>query len=370
MIQFEIEARNNNSRAGVLLTPDGPIHTPVFMPVGTYGSVKTMAPYELVDMGAEIILSNTYHLMIRPGEEIIQAHKGLHNFMAWEKPILTDSGGYQIWSLSKKRTITDEYVEFDSPVNGDMIRLTPEIAMRIQRTLGSNIQMVLDECTHYPASKDEAMLSMKRSEQWALRSFQSYEDLKQSSDSAIFGIIQGGMYADLRLENLDYLSSIDFDGLAIGGLSVGETIQERMKVLESLMPAMPKSMPRYLMGLGTPLDIISAVDVGVDMFDCVIPTRHARNGQIYTHRGVLRIKNAQYKDDLRPIDEDCSCYSCNNFSRSYIRHLFNCNEILGGRLATIHNLSFYLRLMTNIREAITTNSFDQFKKSFTEKYQQ
>ena len=211
---------------------------------------------------------------------------------------------------------------------------------------------------------------MKRSEQWALRSFQSYEDLKQGSDSAIFGIIQGGMYADLRLENLDYLSSIDFDGLAIGGLSVGETIQERMKVLESLMPAMPKSMPRYLMGLGTPLDIISAVDVGVDMFDCVIPTRHARNGQIYTHRGVLRIKNAQNKEDLRPIDEDCNCYSCNNFSRSYIRHLFNCNEILGGRLATIHNLSFYLSLMANIREAITTNSFDQFKKSFTEKYQQ
>ena len=369
-MKFKLEHQDKAARTCTIEFNRGVIKTPVFMPVGTYGSVKTMAPYELVDMGAEIILSNTYHLMIRPGEEIIQAHKGLHNFMAWDKPILTDSGGYQIWSLSKKRTITDEYVEFDSPVNGDMIRLTPEIAMRIQRTLGSNIQMVLDECTHYPASKDEAMLSMKRSEQWALRSFESYEDLKQGSDSAIFGIIQGGMYGDLRLENLDYLSSIDFDGLAIGGLSVGETINERMEVLEQLMPAMPKSMPRYLMGLGTPLDIISAVDVGVDMFDCVIPTRHARNGQIYTHRGVLRIKNAQYKEDLRPIDEDCNCYSCNNFSRSYIRHLFNCNEILGSRLATIHNISFYLGLMANIREAITTNSFEKFKKSFTEKYQQ
>jgi queuine tRNA-ribosyltransferase len=369
-MKFRLLHEDQAARVGKIEFKRGIINTPIFMPVGTYGTVKTMTPIELMDIGAEIILSNTYHLMIRPGEDIIHSHNGLHNFMAWEKPILTDSGGFQIWSLSKKRTITEEYVEFDSPVNGDMIRLTPEKAMHIQRTLGSDIQMVLDECTHYPATKEEALKSMKRSEQWASRSFASYQDLKQDSDSAIFGIIQGGMFGDLRLENLDYLSSINFDGLAIGGLSVGESVSERMVVLEILMPAMPKNIPRYLMGLGTPLDIINAVEVGVDMFDCVIPTRHARNGQIYTHRGVVRIKNAQYADDLRPVDEDCGCYSCNNFSRSYIRHLFNCNEILGARLATIHNISFYLGLMDAIREAITGNSFKEFKKSFTERYQQ
>ena len=369
-MRFELLQQDDKSRLGKLQFLRGEIQTPVFMPVGTYGTVKTMTPDDLESLGAEIILSNTYHLMIRPGEEVISSHQGLHNFMAWDRPILTDSGGYQIWSLSKKRTINDDFVEFDSPVNGDMIRLTPEIAMRIQKNLGSDIQMVLDECTHYPATKDEAYVSMKRSEKWAERSFQAYEDLKGDSDSAIFGIIQGGMYSDLRLENLDFLTSIDFGGLAIGGLSVGEPIDERMEVLETLLPQMIQDKPRYLMGLGTPIDIIKAVEVGVDMFDCVIPTRHARNGQIYTHSGVLRIRNAQYTNDVKPFDEQCSCYSCNNFSRSYVRHLFNCNEILGARLATIHNLYFYLGLMENIREAISKNCFKEFAKSFIENYQQ
>ena len=369
-MRFELLQQDDKSRLGKLQFLRGEIQTPVFMPVGTYGTVKTMTPDDLESLGAEIILSNTYHLMIRPGEEVISSHQGLHKFMAWDRPILTDSGGYQIWSLSKKRTINDDFVEFDSPVNGDMIRLTPEIAMRIQKNLGSDIQMVLDECTHYPATKDEAYVSMKRSEKWAERSFQAYEDLKGDSDSAIFGIIQGGMYSDLRLENLDILASIDFDGMAIGGLSVGEPLDERMEVLETLLPGMVQHKPRYLMGLGTPIDIIKAVEVGVDMFDCVIPTRHARNGQIYTHSGVLRIRNAQYKNDIKPFDEECSCYSCKNFSRAYVRHLFNCNEILGARLATVHNLYFYLGLMENIRESISKNCFKEFAKSFIENYQQ
>jgi len=329
-----------------------------------------MTPDELIDIGAEIILANTYHLMIRPGKDILSSHGGLHQMMAWPKPILTDSGGYQIWSLSKKRKINDEYVEFDSPVNGDMIRLTPEIAMQMQKVIGSDIQMVLDECTHYPATKEEAELSMKRSEKWALRSYESFLQQKGDDDSACFGIIQGGMYPDLRLRNLEVLSSIDFDGLAIGGLSVGEPIDERMMVLESLMPEMSENIPRYLMGLGTPVDIIKAVSVGVDMFDCVIPTRHARNGQIYTHSGVVKIKNAKYINDLEPLDEKCECYTCNNFSRSYLRHLFNCNEILGARLATIHNLSFYIKLMAEIRKSIQSDSFEEFAKNFIQSYQQ
>jgi len=323
-----------------------------------------------MDIGAEIILANTYHLMIRPGKDILSAHGGLHQMMAWPKPILTDSGGYQIWSLSKKRKINDEYVEFDSPVNGDMIRLTPEIAMQMQKVIGSDIQMVLDECTHYPATKEEAKLSMKRSEKWASRSHESFLQQKGDDDSACFGIIQGGMYPDLRLQNLEVLSSIDFDGLAIGGLSVGEPIDERMMVLESLMPEMSENIPRYLMGLGTPIDIIKAVSVGVDMFDCVIPTRHARNGQIYTHAGVVKIKNARYINDLEPLDEKCECYTCNNFTRSYLRHLFNCNEILGARLATIHNLSFYIKLMADIRMSIQSDTFEEFAKNFIQSYQQ
>jgi len=308
--------------------------------------------------------------MIRPGKEILSAHGGLHRMMGWKKPILTDSGGYQIWSLSKKRKINDEFVEFDSPVNGDLIRLTPEIAMEIQKVIGSDIQMVLDECTHYPATKEEASLSMKRSEKWALRSHESFLKQKGDDDSACFGIIQGGMYPDLRLENLEYLSSIDFDGLAIGGLSVGEPIDERMMVLESLMPKMSENIPRYLMGLGTPIDIIKAVSVGVDMFDCVIPTRHARNGQIYTHSGVVKIKNAKYINDLEPLDTACGCYTCSNFTRSYLRHLFNCNEILGLRLATIHNLSFYIKLMDDIRKSIQSETFEKFAKNFIQSYQQ
>ena len=369
-MKFNILNQDALARVGELHFSRGVINTPVFMPVGTYGTVKTMTPDELFTLGAEIILGNTYHLMIRPGEDVISHHKGLHNFMGWQKPILTDSGGFQIWSLSKKTKINDDYVEFDSPVNGDMIRLTPEQAMQIQNTLGSDIQMVLDECTHYPANKKEAESSMLRSIKWAHRSFDTFHELNQDNDAALFGIIQGGMFHDLRKINLQQFMDFNFDGLAIGGLSVGEPEGERMDVLQSLIPEMPKQLPRYLMGLGTPVDIVKSVSLGIDMFDCVIPTRHARNGQIYTSEGMIRIKNAKYQKDTNPLDENCSCYTCKNFSRSYIRHLKNCNEILGSRLATIHNLFFYFDLMHQIQESILKNEFKKFADAFIQSYQQ
>ena len=369
-MNFEILYQDSMARCGQLLFLRGEIHTPVFMPVGTYGTVKAMTPDELLSLGAEIILGNTYHLMIRPGEEVIALHNGLHKFMGWEKPILSDSGGFQIWSLSKKTKVYDDFVEFDSPINGDIIRLTPEKAMAVQSILGSDIQMVLDECTHYPANKTDAQSSMLRSAKWAKTSFDAFEKYKKNDDNAIFGIIQGGMYHNLREDSLNKMVEIDFNGLAIGGLSVGETEQERSDVLESLVPKMPKHLPRYLMGLGTPIDIVKAVAVGIDMFDCVIPTRHARNGQIYTSQGLLRIKNAQYQKDTRPLDANCSCYTCQNYSRSYIRHLTNCNEILGLRLATTHNLFFYLDLMRQIRDSIRKNEFKKFAKAFIQGYQQ
>ena len=369
-MKFNIFNQDALARVGELHFSRGVIHTPVFMPVGTYGTVKTMTPDELFTLGAEIILGNTYHLMVRPGEDVISHHKGLHNFMGWQKPILTDSGGFQIWSLSKKTKIYDDYVEFDSPVNGDMIRLTPEQAMQIQNTLGSDIQMVLDECTHYPANKKEAESSMLRSIKWAHRSFDAFNELDQDNDAALFGIIQGGMFHDLRKKNLQQFMDLNFDGLAIGGLSVGEPEEERMDVLQSLIPEIPKQLPRYLMGIGTPVDIVKSVSVGIDMFDCVIPTRHARNGQIYTSEGMIRIKNAKYQKDTNPLDENCSCYTCQNFSRSYIRHLKNCNEILGSRLATIHNLFFYFDLMRQIQESIRKNEFKKFADAFIQGYQQ
>ena len=369
-MQFKIFNQDALARVGELHFSRGVIQTPVFIPVGTYATVKTMTPDELLAMGAEIVLGNTYHLMVRPGEDVISLHKGLHNFMGWQKPILTDSGGFQIWSLSKKTKINDDYVEFDSPVNGDIIRLTPEKAMQIQDTLGSDIQMVLDECTHYPASKSEAESSMLRSVKWAHRSFDAFNAVKHDDDSALFGIIQGGMFQELRKRNLQQLMDLNFDGLAIGGLSVGEPEQERMDVLESLVPKMPKQLPRYLMGVGTPVDIVKSVSVGIDMFDCVIPTRHARNGQIYTSGGVVRIKNAKHQRDTNPLDANCSCYTCQNFSRSYIRHLLKCNEILGYRLATIHNLFFYLDLMSQIQESIRKNEFKKFANAFIQSYQQ
>ena len=369
-MKFNILNQDALARVGELHFSKGVIQTPVFMPVGTYGTVKTMTPDELLALGTEIILGNTYHLMVRPGEEVISLHKGLHNFMGWQKPILTDSGGFQIWSLSKKTKINDDFVEFDSPINGDMIRLTPEKAMQIQNTLGSDIQMVLDECTHYPASKKEAESSMLRSIKWAHRSFDAFHSLNQENDAALFGIIQGGMFQDLRTNNLQQLMDLNFDGLAIGGLSVGESEEERINVLEALIPEMPKQLPRYLMGLGTPVDIVKSVSVGIDMFDCVIPTRHARNGQIYTSVGMIRIKNSKYQKDTNPLDEKCSCYTCQNFSRSYIRHLKNCNEILGSRLATIHNLFFYFDLMRQIQESIRKNEFKKFADAFIQSYQQ
>ena len=369
-MKFNIFNEDEYARVGELRFSRGVIQTPVFMPVGTYGTVKTMTPDELLDLGAEIVLGNTYHLMVRPGEDVIALHKGLHNFMSWQKPILTDSGGFQIWSLSKKTKVSDNFVEFDSPVNGDMIRLTPEKAMQIQDTLGSDIQMVLDECTHYPATKSEAESSMLRSIKWAHRSFSTFHALNQHNDAALFGIIQGGMFQDLRKKNLQQLMDLNFDGLAIGGLSVGEPEEERMNVLESLTLKMPKQLPRYLMGLGTPVDIVKSVSVGIDMFDCVIPTRHARNGQIYTSEGIVRIKNTKHQKDTNPLDINCSCYTCQNFSRSYVRHLTNCNEILGSRLATIHNLFFYFDLMSQIQESIRKNEFKKFADAFIQGYQQ
>ena len=369
-MKFNIFNKDEHARVGELHFSRGVVQTPVFMPVGTYGTVKTMTPDELLDLGAEIVLGNTYHLMVRPGEDVIALHKGLHNFMSWQKPILTDSGGFQIWSLSKKTKVSDNFVEFDSPVNGDMIRLTPEKTMQIQHTLGSDVQMVLDECTHYPASKKEAESSMLRSIKWAHQSFTAFHELNQDNGAALFGIIQGGMFHDLRVKNLQQLMDVNFDGLAIGGLSVGEPEQERMNVLEYLMPKMPKQLPRYLMGLGTPVDIVKSVSLGIDMFDCVIPTRHARNGQIYTSEGIVRIKNSKHQKDTNPLDINCSCYTCQNFSRSYIRHLANCNEILGSRLATIHNLFFYFDLMSQIQESIRKNEFKKFADAFIQSYQQ
>ena len=367
---FNLLHEDNLSRVGQINTHRGIIDTPTFMPVGTQGTIKSAFIDDIILTGAQIILSNTYHLMIRPGTERIKRAGGLHEFMNCNLPILTDSGGFQIWSLSKKTKINDDFVEFDSPVNGDIIRLTPEKAMQMQDTLGSDIQMVLDECTHYPATKKEAESSMLRSIKWARRSFNAFNALNQENDSALFGIIQGGMFQDLRKKNLQQLMDLSFDGLAIGGLSVGESEEERMDVLDSLTQEMPKPFPRYLMGVGTPVDIVKAVSVGIDMFDCVIPTRHARNGQIYTSMGMIRIKNSKYQKDTNPLDDNCSCYTCQNFSRAYIKHLKNCNEILGSRLATIHNLFFYFDLMHQIRESIRKNEFKKFADAFIQSYQQ
>ncbi len=353
-MQFSLLHTDKTARRGRLTFDRGTVETPAFMPVGTYGTVKAMTPEELRALGAQIILGNTFHLMLRPGTDVIQAHGDLHDFMGWSGPILTDSGGFQVWSLAELRKMTEEGVTFASPVDGSRVFLGPEESMAVQRALGSDIVMIFDECTPWPASHEQAGESMRRSLRWAQRSRNAHAD----SPSALFGIVQGGMYADLRAESAHGLTEIGFDGYAIGGLSVGEPEEERNQVLEATCPVLPSDRPRYLMGVGRPEDLIEAVARGVDMFDCVMPTRNARNGHLFTSRGVLKIRNARYERDTRPIDEDCACYTCRNYSRAYVKHLQKCNEILGHRLATLHNLHYYQTLMRQIREAIEAGNFE------------
>jgi queuine tRNA-ribosyltransferase len=333
------------------------------MPVGTYGTVKAMSPLELTEIDAHIVLGNTFHLWLRPGLGVIAAHGGLHKFMGWNKPILTDSGGFQVWSLGAMRKISEEGVKFQSPINGDTCFLTPEESMRIQKVLNSDIVMIFDECTPYPATHKQASDSMQLSLRWAKRS----KDAHQGNSNALFGIIQGGMYEDLRHASLNGLVEIDFDGFAIGGLSVGEPKEDMLRILAHTAPKMPPNKPRYLMGVGTPEDLVEAVSQGIDMFDCVMPTRNARNGWLFTQYGDVKIKNATYKNDTRPLDTDCACYTCRNFTRAYLHHLHKVGEILGARLNTIHNLHYYQFLMQGMRSAIEAETFDIFTKEFATK---
>ena len=359
-MQFTINATDTNARVGHLKFVRGLVETPAFMPVGTYGTVKAMTPIELEQVGAQIILGNTFHLMLRPGVEVIRQHKGLHNFMQWHGPILTDSGGFQVFSLAAMRKMSEEGVSFQSPVDGADVFLSPEIAIEIQQQLDADIIMVLDECTAYPATEKQAQSSMELSLRWAQRCKQAHG----SHQAALFGIVQGGMFAALREQCATELVSMDFDGYAVGGLSVGEELQERNTMLETSLSALPQDKPRYLMGVGKPEDIVEAVTRGVDMFDCVIPTRNARTGFLYTRQGLLRIRNSRYREDMRPIDESCGCYTCRHFSRSYLRHLDKCGEILGVRLNTIHNLHYYQNLMSELRQAISENRLAEYRKEF------
>lgn len=357
-MKFEVLKTQGLARRGRLYFDRGVVETPAFMPVGTYGTVKAMTPEEVAQTGAQIILGNTFHLMLRPGTEIIKAHGDLHDFMQWQGPILTDSGGFQVFSLGKLRKLAEEGVTFTSPINGAKVMLTPEVAMAVQRALGSDIVMVFDECTPYPATYDEALKSMQLSLRWAKRSKAAHAD----NQSALFGIVQGGIYDDLRQQSLEGLAEIEFDGYAIGGLSVGEPKEEMLQVLDSLMPIMPQTKPRYLMGVGTPADLVEGVLRGIDMFDCVMPTRNARNGHLFTSEGVIRIRNSRYRNDVRPLDPLCDCYTCSHYSRAYLYHLDKCGEILGARLNTMHNLRYYQRLMFDLRTAIEQGKLEAFQK--------
>ncbi len=359
-MEFELLNSDGQARAGRLTFARGVVETPIFMPVGTYGTVKALTPEDLTELGAQIILGNTFHLMLRPGMEVMKAHGDLHDFMRWQKPILTDSGGFQVFSLGALRKISEQGVTFKSPINGSKIFMGPEESMQVQRDLGSDIVMIFDECTPYPATYQEAADSMRLSLRWAERSKQAHTD----NPSALFGIVQGGMYPDLRQESINGLTNIGFDGYAIGGLSVGEPKEEMMATLEAIHAHMPADKPRYLMGVGTPEDIVEAVQRGIDMFDCVMPTRNARNGHLFTRHGVIKIRNQQYQFDTRPLDADCACYTCRNYSRAYLKHLDKCQEMLGSRLNTIHNLYYYLELMRGLREAIKTNTLTEFVREF------
>ena len=359
-MKFNLKSQDGNARTGEIITAHGIINTPAFMPVGTYGAVKSISPKELESNNFEIILGNTFHLWLRPGMDVISKHHGLHKFINWDRPILTDSGGFQVWSLGKMRKITQEGVTFRSPINGDKCFMGPEKSMEIQKILNSDIAMIFDECTPYPATFEEAEKSMKLSLEWAYRSKSEF----QKTPNALFGIIQGGMFKDLRLASINELIKIDFDGYAIGGLSVGEPKEEMNKIVEFIAPKMPKDKPRYLMGVGTPEDLVFSIGHGVDMFDCVMPTRNARNGWLFTRHGDIKIKNAKYKDDLMPIDPDCDCYTCQNFSRSYLHHLFKIGEMLGSRLNTLHNLFFYKKIMLEAADAIKNNNYLAFQRNF------
>lgn len=353
-------ATDGKARRGTLTFARGEVQTPAFMPVGTYGTVKGVTPEELKDTGAQICLGNTFHLMLRPGTEIIKMHGDLHDFMNWQGPILTDSGGFQVFSLGDLRKISEEGVIFRSPINGERIELTPEKAMQVQRDLGSDIVMIFDECTPYPATEEQARSSMELSLRWAQRS----KDAHQGNPSALFGIVQGGMYPHLRDESLKGLTDIGFDGYAIGGLSVGEPKADMINILNNLTDKMPDDKPRYLMGVGKPEDIVEAVRRGVDMFDCVMPTRNARNGHIFVSDGVLKLRNAKHKTATGPLDENCDCYTCKNYSRAYLHHLDKCNEILGAQLNTIHNLRFYQKVMEDLRAAIEQGQLEQYVEAF------
>jgi queuine tRNA-ribosyltransferase len=353
-MNFELLTTDGAARRGRLTLAHGVVETPVFMPVGTYGTVKAMTPQSLHDIGAQVCLGNTFHLWLRPGLEVVREFGGLHKFMGWNKPILTDSGGFQVFSLGELRKITEEGVKFSSPIDGAKLFLTPEESMRIQHVLNSDIVMIFDECTPYPATRDEAAKSMRLSMRWAQRSRAEHNLLGNAN--ALFGIVQGGMYEDLRDESLAGLDEIGFDGMAIGGLSVGEPKEDMARILAHTAPRLPTHKPRYLMGVGTPEDLVNAVQAGIDMFDCVMPTRNARNGHLFTRFGDLKIKNAAHRHDTRPLDESCTCYTCTNFSRAYLHHLFRAGEILGSMLNTIHNLHYYQTIMREMREAIAAGT--------------
>lgn len=386
MYKVILQDKATKARLGLLETPHGVIETPIFMPVGTQGTVKTATPEELIDAGAQIILSNTYHLYLRPGEQLVKEAGGLHNFMHWNKPILTDSGGYQVFSMSRLRKITEDGVEFQSHIDGSRHFMTPEKCMQIQHDLGADIIMAFDECIPYPSEKDYADQSMQMTTTWAKRCQGEHEKLSKVGaqfiapdttgfdksnpyNQALFGIVQGGMYQDLRVESAKQLVDLNFPGYAIGGLSVGEPKPVMYEMIETVEPYLPKEKPRYLMGVGTPEDIFEAVERGVDMFDCVMPTRNGRTGTVFTRLGRLVIRNAQYAHDFIPLDETCDCYTCRNYTRAYIRHLINVEEILGLRLTTLHNLHFLLQIMVKIRSAIRENRLTEFKKEFLSKYQ-
>ena len=372
-MKFSVSKTAGAARAGKIQFRRGVVRTPAFMPVGTYGSVKSVTPEEVRHSGADIILGNTFHLMLRPGTDIIRKHGGLHEFMNWQGPVLTDSGGFQVFSLAELRKLSEEGVKFRSPLNGDEVFLTPERSMEVQHDLNADVTMIFDECTPYPATAAEARESMSLSLRWAVRSRNRFDELKRAEPDrgeALFGIVQGGVYHDLRQESLAGLVDIGFDGYAVGGLAVGEPEDERIDVLENLVPDMPIDAPRYLMGVGTPVDIADAVMRGIDMFDCVMPTRHARTGHLFTSRGVVKIRNARYADDTGPLDPECGCYTCRHYSVAYLRHLEKCGEILGSRLHTIHNLHYYQQLMADIRQAIASGSLSEFVRNLRAAYAQ
>jgi len=362
-MKFKVLSTSAKARRGVLKFERGQVRTPAFMPVGTYGTVKAMMPEEVRATGADIILGNTFHLMLRPGTEVIGKHGDLHGFMRWQRPILTDSGGFQVWSLAERRKISEKGVTFASPIDGSKVFIGPEESMAVQKALGSDIVMIFDECTPYPATEQQAGESMELSLRWAERSRIAHE----GNPAALFGIVQGGMFETLRVRSARELVKIGFDGYAIGGLSVGEPHEERDRVLDFTVPELPEEQPRYLMGVGRPEDIIAGVLRGIDMFDCVMPTRNARNGYLFTSRGVLKIRNARYEQDTRPLDPDCDCNTCQNYSRAYLKHLDRCNEILGARLMTMHNLRFYQNLMQGLRDAIEADELEAFVYAYHEK---